>query len=137
MDITILLNRRDYYYTSIASRSELNGIIPPALISVNERKRKPRGGEIRRMRIVPRLIIINGDDRYSGDGVAHSMFGPVGSELSGTTEGSDSMSQGYALINMRPRKPDNKCQSLNKATRIQTIRLSRRLIKAFSSFCLN
>jgi len=67
------------------------------------------------LRIVPQLIIINDDDHYSGDDVAHSMFGTVDSELSGTTEGSDSMSQIHALINMRPRKSDNKCQSLSKA----------------------
>lgn len=47
------------------------------------------------MRIVPRLVIIKDDDRYSGGDVAHSMFGTVGSELSDTTEGSDTISHKY------------------------------------------
>lgn len=60
-------------------------------------------------------MMINDDDRYSRDDVAHSMFGTVDS----LAKGSDSMSQVHALCRIRPEKSDNKRQSLGKVPRIQ------------------
>lgn len=70
--------------------------------------------------IISRLIIINDDDRYSGNDVAHSMFGIIGScrNIGKRPKG---VTQVRALSKMRPRKSDNKRQSFDKITQVQNI----------------